>query len=151
MDPQRQPGIQFAQIFLSHAQFTHRDDALTLPTNSLSSELPVGLQIRIIGKPGGEDIALAVRAFTPDDPTLLYKFSVEITAIVSTIAGAENLDPMEYARNMGASALFPFLREAVSNLTLRGRFGPVFLRPFNFQAAELIPVSDSTELAEANG
>jgi preprotein translocase subunit SecB len=28
--------------------------------------------------------------------------------------------------------LYPFLREAVANLTGRGRFGPVWLNPFNF-------------------
>jgi preprotein translocase subunit SecB len=31
--------------------------------------------------------------------------------------------------------LYPFIREVVANLTIRGRFGPVWLNPFNLRGA----------------
>jgi preprotein translocase subunit SecB len=43
----------------------------------------------------------------------------------------------DYMASGGGPTLFPFLRECVANLTGRGRFGPLWLRPINFvQLAE---------------
>lgn len=146
MDTALQPGLRFGQIYLSEAQFSHREDAVTLPTNSLSDELPLRVQARFFGQPGGTSAALAVRVFSPDDPALLYRISVEITAIVEVVAGRENMDPLEYVKTIGPVALFPFLREAVANLTLRGRFGAIFMKPFNLTAAESKPLEIEEEV-----
>jgi preprotein translocase subunit SecB len=49
--------------------------------------------------------------------------------------GQENMALKEFFTTGSAHAvLFPFVREAVANITMRGRFGPVWLNPVNFGA-----------------
>jgi preprotein translocase subunit SecB len=143
MDPKKQPGLQFAQIFLREAHFAHREDALALPPGTPLGELPITIQVQVMGQQGEASAAVAVRVATPQQPDLLYSFSIEIAALITAIQGEENIDPFEYVRTIGPTALFPFVREAVASITMRGRFGPVYLKPFNFTAATLEPVAST--------
>lgn len=73
---------------------------------------------------------------TDNDSNPHYEFEVIVAATISVEDGAENMGIEEYARGgLGRALLFPFAREAVANLTGRGRFGPLWLHPFNFIAA----------------
>ena len=46
----------------------------------------------------------------------------------------------DFLAGPAVALLYPFVREAFANLTLRGRFGPVWLNPFNVRAmAEGLP------------
>ena len=57
-----------------------------------------------------------------------------MTALIRVIPGQENMTIREYlASGNCVAALFPFLREAIANVTGRGRFGPVFLDPINIR------------------
>lgn len=146
MDETKQPGLQFSQIILLEAKFAHRADVFALPPNTAVESLPIAIEAKIGGKTGEPNAVIRVRAFTPEDaPDLLYRFDVEIAALVTRVEGEENLDPYEFVQNMGPAALYPFLREAVANLTLKGRFGPLWLRPFNFN---LLAEKKQAELAE---
>lgn len=65
-----------------------------------------------------------------------YEFEVIVAATISVEDGAENMSIEEYVRGgAGRALLYPFAREAVANLTGRGRFGHLWLHPFNFVAA----------------
>jgi preprotein translocase subunit SecB len=134
MDSAKQPGLQINQVILLEAHFAHRKDALQLPSTTLIGDLPVQIEQKIAGKPGEQTAVIGLRAFTAENVELLYSFSVEVVAIISTVAGEENLDPFEYANQMGPAAFFPFLREAIANLTMKGRFGPLWLKPINLVA-----------------
>lgn len=134
MDSTKQPGLQISQIILLGAKFAHRDDAFALPTTTGIESVPIQVEIKVSGNAGDPATVVRVRAFTGDDPELLYRFDVEIAALITKVSGEENLDPVEYGRRMGAAALYPFVREAVASLTMRGRFGPLWLKPYNFAA-----------------
>ncbi len=144
MDTTKQPGIQIAQIILLGAQFAHREDALAVPPNTLIANLEVQLEAKVGGQPGDPTAVVRLRAFTAKDSNFLYTFDVEIAAIVTSVPGEENLDPFEYARGMGPAAFFPFLREAVASLTMKGRFGAIWLKPINFLA---VPQQQTAEVA----
>lgn len=136
MDEARQPGLRFAQIFLSEASLVHRGDFLSVSpeTKPGRQELEIGLRI-LAAEQNSAAVALVVRVESKSAPSALYQFIVEITAIVESVPGQENLLPSEYARRQGLAALYPFVREALVNLTARGRFGPVYLGPLNVIAA----------------
>jgi hypothetical protein len=75
-------------------------------------------------------------ASDPTDPNAVYRFVVEMCALIEQVPGQENMTPHEYVTSGAAAAtLYPFVRETVANLTWKGRFGPIWLNPFNFQAA----------------
>ncbi len=135
MDPKRQPGVQFGQIYLSELQFSHRRDALNLPHSTPVDLDRVKLEATIAERADHKVAVLTVRVSTdPKDGKALYQFVVEMVATVSVAEGEKNLPPAAYLKTAGPSTLYPFLREVVANLTMRGRFGPVWLKPFNFQA-----------------
>lgn len=90
------------------------------------------IEAKVLGEHGKDAAAVRLRAWTPPERTdLLYSIDVEIAAIVASVPGEENLDPFDYALGSGAAAFFPFLREAVANLTLKGRFGAIWMKPLN--------------------
>lgn len=135
MDESKQPGLRIAQIFLQSAQFRHRDDALALPADTRPGETSLQVQIRVMGFKEKNAAAVSLRAATdPEDKDTLYQFSVEMMALVEEMPGQENMPAERYVAQMGSTLLFPFLRESVANLTMRGRFGPIWLKPFNLQA-----------------
>ena len=43
-----------------------------------------------------------------------------------------NMDPVEYVKSAAGPMLYPFVRETLANITSRGRFGSIWLKPFNF-------------------
>lgn len=139
MDESKQPGIQIEQIFLHEAHFTHGKNALSLPPTYRIEGLALQIQTKFAGKPGERGALVGVRVQTTE-PDAVYNLAVEVVMVVSAIPGEENLDPLEYVQRMGPSTLFPFLREAVASLTLKGRFGALWLKPFNFVAATTTPI-----------
>ena len=64
-----------------------------------------------------------------------YKFEITVVALVGVKPGGSNMSVTEYAQASAAALLYPFARELVANITGRGRFGPLWLLPFNFVAA----------------
>src|ERR1017187_8999620 len=134
MDQSKQPGLTINQVILLEARFAHRKDALTLPSTTPVGELPIQIETKLAGKPGDKVAMIGLRGFTPEGAESFYALSVEIAAIIGAIPGEENLDPYEYAKEMGPTAFFPFLREAIASITMKGRFGPVWLKPVNLVA-----------------
>jgi len=134
MDESKQPGIQIAQVFLERATFSHRDDALALPPNTpFQPEVVVNLQGGVASD--GKTAFLRITVHTKPEDKPLYNFTVSMFALLQVVEGQENLPLKEYVEGGGPAMLYPFVREAVASLTWRGRFGPVWLAPFNIGAA----------------
>lgn len=134
MDEKRQPGLQFHQIFLSRATFGHRADALERPPDADFPDLGFQVNVQLRGNAAQKVAAVTLVVSSLPSDEAQYTVEVEITALVGVVPGEENLDPVEYAKTIAPAALYPYAREAISNLTMRGRFGPVFLKPLNFTA-----------------
>lgn len=134
MDESKQPGLEFAQIFLTSVHFEHRKDALShVPDTHI--DLDVGVTVKVMVSEDGSKGIITLGVKTDDAKDPLYRFHLEMTALVKADAAAPNLSPEDYLTNQGPAAMYPFLREAVANLTARGRFGPVWLKPLNLRAA----------------
>jgi preprotein translocase subunit SecB len=150
MDETKQPGVQIDQVILLNAEFSHGDKALSLPASTRITNLNFNIETRTGAIESGKAAFLAVRATTdPEgDTEYLYRVSVEVVMVVSAIPGQENLPPVEYVQQMGPAAVYPFVREAVANLTMKGRFGSLWLKPFNFRANPSVPVAAETRQPE---
>lgn len=150
MDTAKHPGVQFAQIFVDSVQFSHRNDALLLPAEAKFPDLSFTVQMQsLIPVPGAASnlpAAAKLRLATVDSPESQYRIAAEIVAIVVPIEGQENLPPAEYVRAFAGPTLYPFARELIANITMRGRFGPVFLKPINFT---LVTTNEPVSTAEA--
>lgn len=133
MDQNAQPGISLAQVLLEAVVFAHREDALALPPNTvLEVELQMDGQLAL--SPGEQAGVLRLTIRSNDAKNPIYRLSLTVAAVIHRTPGQENMTVQEYATNSAVPLLYPFMREAVANITGRGRFGPLWLHPVNFQA-----------------
>jgi preprotein translocase subunit SecB len=84
---------------------------------------------------GPSFVGVTVRVQTKDDPTLVYRFHAELMAVIRAEGATLTPDIERNLLRTGVTILFPFVRENVANLTMRGRFGPMWIKPINVQAA----------------
>lgn len=133
MDPTQQPGITIAQVFLERAEFSHREDVLSLPA---STPFRPDLAVRFEGgvAPDEKSGFVRVTVQTKAEERPLYNIAVSLIALFQREEKRENLPLKDYVRGAAPAMLYPFVREAVAGITWRGRFGPVWLAPFNIGA-----------------
>ncbi|HEV2643492.1 MAG TPA: protein-export chaperone SecB [Candidatus Elarobacter sp.] len=121
------------QIFLDHARFSHREDYLAHPpSTSVDAALDISVDAGLTAD--GTKARIQVIVATDPEADALYSFEIGLTALLERIDGEENVPLDWYVQANGPALLFPFVREAVANLTGRGRFGPVWLHPVNVLA-----------------
>lgn len=145
MDETKDPGLLIAQVFLLRAWFEHREDVLDLPHNTPVPELKIDVRTRIGFKPDDSEGIIILTVQTSDkNENPLYRFLVEIAGSVKQEA-TKNMGVQEYLTKNGTAMLYPFLREVVANLTLRGRFGPVWLKPINTKLSQTVAREGATQ------
>lgn len=145
MDESKQPGILIGQIHILRAHFEHREDVLTLPADTKLPELNVEVGVQIGQSEDGSEGLIIVAVRTHDQEKAPYSFQIEMVGLVKQ-EETKNLSVKEYLVNNGVATMYPFLREAVANITGRGRFGPIWLKPFNTTMLQL----DETKNPESN-
>lgn len=145
MDPRKQPGIRIAQILLEEASFGHREDFLALSPSTPAEVGDVQGQLQSGVFHGGTTGFVRIEVKTNPENRPVYNFHLTMLALVSQDEENANLSVEKYVPIAGPTLLYPFLREAVANLTARGRFGPVWLKPFNIKAA----IEEPDEQAES--
>src|SRR5688572_27537920 len=120
MDETKQPGLKIHHVFLVKVHFEHREDFLALPP---SEQVQVEVKVQSGGQVDAEGTAglFAMMVRSNDDLNPIYRFRVEMACLVGTEEGAPNLPVREYLEKMAPTMMMPFLREAVANITSRGR------------------------------
>lgn len=134
-DTAKQPGISVAQVFLEAATFAHRDDALALPAETKPDlgDLQVELEIGIM--PDEQAGVVRIRVATDESRNPLYRVSVKMAGLFQVQPGQANMPLPDFLNGPALAFMYPFVREAFANITGRGRFGPVWLNPFNVHQA----------------
>lgn len=133
VDPHKQPGIRIGQVYLSGVKFGYKTNPLILPVLAPQPDAQVTINVRFLTTKTEDAVLLVCRAQTTEHSPHIYFIDVEMSAIIETDPGNANMRPMEFVAKSGMTFLFPFLRETVANLTMRGRFGPIWLKPVNIQ------------------
>ncbi len=133
MDETKQPGLQFGQILLWAAHFEHRKDALAIPPTT-RVEVNIKVEMKAMAAADESQGVIILKVSTDEADDSLYRLSFEMVGLVAPEPGGANMTIREYLAGHAAYTIYPFLREAVANVTARGRFGPLWLKPFNFKA-----------------
>ena len=133
MDENQQPGIRIGQVFLGKASFEHTAEALNTPPGpGQASEHALNVSMTAAISPDGRMGLITLTVQTTPESKGQYRFLVEMVGLVEQEPGAENMPMAQYLNTAAGATMFPFMREAVANLTGRGRYGPVWLKPLNF-------------------
>lgn len=131
--------LTIAQIVLERADFKHRDDYLNLTgVTPEPSSVKLGVQMMRPEAAPSETVMVRLTATGAEDA--IYQFTVAFVVfyLIEREAGDEALGDLDRRLLVtGSTMLFPFIRETVASLTGRGRFGPVWLAPTNFNT--LVP------------
>ncbi len=130
------PAFKVGQVFLQGAAFAHRRPPLGLPADTPHHPQQINVTMGMLNLNNGEASQVVVAVTTvPDDgdEKALYDFQVEMCAVVYEIDRITF--PDQQLAEVVAVMLYPFIREAVANITGRGRFGPIWLNPFNVRKA----------------
>jgi preprotein translocase subunit SecB len=131
MDDTKQPGIRIGQIFLGRTTFEYASDPLILPPNTGITEANTLTNVTV-GMDEAEKIGVVTLTISSaPDSASPYRFQLEIIGVVER-ATDDAMELREYLAKAGPATLYPFAREAIANLTMRGRFGPIWLGPMNF-------------------
>lgn len=134
MDASKQPGIVIDQIFVERSNLAHRVDYLGHPPQSALIYSSIDVEFQADISPDAGSGLLRVTVKTPTDANALYTFEVAVVALVRQDPAAPNMPLSDFLTINGPTFLYPFVREAVAATTGRGRFGPVWLSPFNVAA-----------------
>ena len=144
------PQLRLVQVFLKAATFSHRGEPIMLAPNTAQPAQSCGVAFTIFDLqpknieatsdasiPGSAPVLITVEVSTSPEtaPDALYDFSVEMAAIIEKDDDAARALDQDRLLEIGGALLYPYVREAVSNLTIRGRFGPVWLNPYNVRGA----------------
>jgi preprotein translocase subunit SecB len=141
--------FSIAQIFLQRAEFGYRRPPMSLPGDTQLAPQQLGVTLNLQHLSEGEASLVTCIVFTnPEDgdEKALYDFSVEMAAVVHQV-NRDKFADKQLIEVVGAM-LYPFIRELVANLTIRGRFGPVWLNPFNLRLAMQNAVREQTAAKE---
>lgn len=132
MDPSKDPGVMVAQIFMEKATFSHRPDFLGLPPEAKPEVGNVSVNVQAGESPDGESGLIRIEVKTDPEKKPTYNVELAVVAFVTRVPDNKNLTIREFMMSgAGVSLVYPFVREAFANLTLRGRFGPVWLNLIN--------------------
>jgi len=133
MDAKTHPGIAVGQVFLERVAFSHRADFLALPPDTKPEVGDVAIGVSVGESPDGEGGLIRIEVRT--DPARNPLYTVAMVALVRRLPGEGNLPVHDFVVSAASvSLLYPFVREAFAAVTLRGRFGPVWLSLLNPQA-----------------
>jgi preprotein translocase subunit SecB len=136
-------------LMLLDCSFRHKSDPLqnTGSTTNVPGPGPVQMQVELIRGDVVNTYAVTLR-INLDTPTSQYVGSLAYAALLSLDLEGE-APPENYEQVLmisGATMVFPYCRELVTNLTTRARFGPVWLAPTNFSHL----IANTNEPAVAN-
>src|SRR5947209_2088903 len=114
MDSTQSPGIVINQIYLNRALLEHSPASASFP-----ADIPVGdHQLTVTVTTGvsedGKQGAATVTVQTTPENVGVYRFVVEMVAIVSALEGQENMPIAQYVATILPASMYPFLREAVA-------------------------------------
>jgi preprotein translocase subunit SecB len=126
--------LRIDQIFLEKAQFDHGEQALQNPANT-RVELPIDIQITTAVANDGRAGLIRVRVSSGDEKAL-YRFDISVLGLVQVEAEGQQAVLEKYLQRDATFMIYPFVREALANLTGKGRFGAIWLRPL--PAGELV-------------
>jgi preprotein translocase subunit SecB len=124
-------SFKLAQVFVDGVSFSHREDALQIPPNAPPPVGEVTISVAVgISDEGAKGLVRITVATRPENQPI-YRVEISIVGAFE-VAGTPNVESLRsFLTTMAPHMLYPFVREAFAGVTGRGRFGPIYLAPFN--------------------
>lgn len=126
--------VKIDQILTESVQFSHRADYFTLgPEGSTEGRAEFQATFMVADDQPLAMVKLRAKSAPPDgaEPSG-YTFDIVVVVMLQVVDGDPRTEQGEKEiLAIGINLLIPFMREQVASLTLRGRFGPIWLQPIH--------------------
>lgn len=106
---------------IQNVRFDDKTSELNLDINT-----EVGTQDNIIS------VAETVTVSQKHDDTEQFSFLVKMVGVFECVGESPLKDYEAFGKVNGAAIIFPYIREIISNLSLKAGLGPIVLPPVNF-------------------
>ncbi len=133
MDQAKQPGIRIGQIFLDKVSFRHREDYLSTSPRATPEVGDLDIQFAVGMTEDESKAIIQAKASTNPENKPSYVLDLTMTALIERDPEFQNMTIHEYAETSAIPLMVGFLRQAVADITLRGRFGAIWLHPINLR------------------
>lgn len=124
MDETKQPGINFNNIILKEVTFKRSPGIIEKP------ELDISFNVISAISEDNKSLNLEVVTILKEKKGL---FSLEFSLIgnFSVIGNSENMSLEEFSKTNAPALMMPYIRETISNITLRSGLKPIIIPPIN--------------------
>ncbi len=124
MDETKQPGINFNNIILKEVTFRRSPGIIEKP------ELDINFNVISAISEDKKSLNLEVVTILKEKKGL---FNLEFSLIgnFSIIGNSENMSLEEFSKTNASALMMPYIRETISNITLRSGLKPVIIPPIN--------------------
>ena len=107
---------------INNVQFDNKD----VPQLNINTE--VGVQGKIIS------VVETVTLTQTRDNNEQFSFMIKMAGVFECIGKSELTNYEEFGKVNGAAIIFPYIREHITNLSVKAGLGPIILPPVNFLA-----------------
>lgn len=130
MDPNKQPGIRFSNIFLVSETFERA------PVFDEKYTLDISFEVKLFEQPNnlhGNELTTTLKCISEDDATkLLLEFTY--VALFTVDKENENMDIRTFMQKNSSAYMMPYIRQHISSITGNGGISPILLPPLNIVA-----------------
>lgn len=127
-------SFRIEELVLVSSSFSHRADFLTRDRRSPIDDHVVDAQFQLVHGLAPSVVGVTVRVATRDGVDGAYAFHAEMMAIIRVEDTRSGVPADSQLLQAGVTILFPFVRETIANMTMRGRFGATWIKPMNVQS-----------------
>ncbi|MGD9679104.1 MAG: protein-export chaperone SecB [Vulcanibacillus sp.] len=146
MDKEREPGIFFEKVVLKKCVFEMRPSKQSDIKKQMKIDFKVDNRINDSKNILFTDFSIIIGK---DDEEMPFMLDIVVTGMFKKDEKNENMDLETFSKSNAAVILFPYVRELISNLTMRaGLSNPIIIPPMNI--ARLMKEKESKKISRVN-
>ena len=123
----KQSGFNVESILLTESSFTRKGKI-----NFSESEQEVSFETGVGSRDNTVNVKLTTTVTNKLKDEEQYKIVVSFVGVFKRTGNSQISDNEQFGRINGAAIIFPFVREHIANLALKGALGSVILAAVNF-------------------
>jgi len=126
IDKNKKPGIEFDSVILQKLNF-NRDVSTVHPKMDLKVEFNISSTVNS----DKTKATILLEVTIKDSEQSNFFIDCKMVGNFSVIQGDENLDLNQFLNINAPALIFPYVRETISNITMRAGIKPIILPPIN--------------------
>jgi preprotein translocase subunit SecB len=123
-------GFKVTNIILMSSSF-RRELFITFDPAQIGHEINIDVNVQLDNNKIAVTESLLFKQIKGADKTVEIEAMVSMLGIFESV-GQPTIDPNEFGNVNGAAIIFPYLREVLSSMCVKGGAGHIILHPYNF-------------------